>query len=83
MKKTMSVLMVTMISFVFIGSAMAGRVKDRQVNQQKLIHQGIHSGELSGREVRVLEKEQRQVQRTKKRAWSDGVSTTKERAHIE
>ena len=58
------------------------KVKDRQINQQKRIKQGIKSGELSKRETLRLQKQQASVQRTKKRAKADGVVTKKERARI-
>lgn len=83
MKKTISIIMVTVLSVVCVSSAMAGRIKDRQVNQQKRIHQGVHSGELTIREVKTLEKEQRKINQSKKRAWSDGVLTPKERGRLE
>ena len=83
MKKVMSILMITAFSFVFVSSAMAGRIKNRQVHQQKRINQGAHSGELTHREVKVLEKEQRHVQQTKKKVWADGELTPRERVRLE
>ena len=83
MKKAMSILMVTMFSFVCVSSVTAGRIKNRQINQTKRIHQGLHSGELTGREIKRLGKEQRSVQQTKQRAWSDGTLTPKERVRLE
>jgi hypothetical protein len=83
MKKAISILMIIVFSIVCVSPAMAGRVVDRQVNQQKRIHKGVHSGELTGREVWGLEKEQRHVQRLQKKAWSDGVLTPKERVRLE
>jgi len=82
MKKAIGILMVTMFSFICANSAMAGKIKNRQVNQQKRIHQGIHSGELTGREIKNLEKEQLRIQKTKKRAWSDGTLSPKERLQL-
>ena len=83
MKKSMSIMMVTVFSFVCVASAMAGRIKNRQVHQQKRIHQGVHSGELTRREIKVLKKEQRHVQQTKKKVWSDGELTRRERVRLE
>jgi hypothetical protein len=70
--------------FAFSGVAMAaGRVGHRQIRQQARIHQGIWSGDLTRGEVRGLERQQLRVQRTKRRAWSDGQLQPWERAHME
>ena len=69
--------------FLFADFAFAGRVKHRQVRQQKRIHQGVASGELTKREVYRLEREQAQVQRSKRRALSDGTLTARERLRLE
>ena len=58
------------------------KVTKRQVKQQKRIGKGVKSGELTKGEVVKLERQQRRVNRTKKRAKSDGVVTKKERAVI-
>ena len=83
MKKTITILMAAVFSIACVSPAIAGRVMDRQVRQQKRIHQGIHSGELTGQEIRGLEKEQRHIRRSKKKAWSDGKLTPKERLRLE
>ena len=72
-----------MVSFVGIDSAFAGRVKNRQVKQQKRIHQGVRSGELTKGEAIRLEKQQKHIQKSKRRAWSDGKLTPKERVRLE
>ena len=77
------VLIAVVTSFVFADFAFAGRVKNRQVRQQKRIHQGIKSSELTGREVYRLEREQHRLQRSKRRALSDGTLTAKERIRLE
>ncbi len=83
MRKGMSIIMVAVFSFVCVSSAMAGRIKNRQVCQQKRIHQGVHSGELTRREVKSLEKEQRHVRQTKKKVWADGELSPRERVRVE
>ena len=70
-------------SFALCDVALAGRVVRRQVRQQRRIHQGIRSGELTCRETRRLEREQIRIQRTKRRAWSDGRLTPRERVRLE
>jgi hypothetical protein len=83
--KKFGIVMMTLMFFglISVEAAMAGRVGNRQIRQQKRIHQGIHSGELTGREVRALQREQRHVQRSKRRAWSDGELTPGERIRLE
>ena len=76
-------LIAVVTSFVFADFAFAGRVKNRQVRQQKRIHQGIKSSELTGREAYRLEREQHRLQRSKRRALSDGTLTAKERFKLE
>jgi len=58
-------------------------VRRRQVNQQKRIHQGVKSGELTGPETRKLEREQAKIQRSKVRARSDGEVTPQERLRLQ
>ncbi len=82
--KKMVILMTAMVfTLVAVDAALAGRVKNRQVRQQKRIHQGVQSGELTKRETVRLQKEQRHINRTKKRALSDGELTRKERIRLE
>ncbi len=64
-------------------SSFAGRIRHRQYRQQKRIHQGVHSGQLTWRETRSLEREQRHIRQSRRRAWSDGRLTPRERARLE
>ena len=83
-KTTLTLAMAALIT-TFAGAdvALAGRIADRQIRQQKRIHQGIRSGELTRREVGRLEKQQLKIQRHKKRAWRDGTLTPRERVRME
>ena len=85
MKKFSMVLAIATLVTIFIGTdaALAGRVVHRQVRQQKRIHQGVRSGELTRRETRSLEKDQFKIQRYKKKAWRDEKLTPKERMRLE
>jgi hypothetical protein len=56
------------------------KVKDRQVNQQKRIVKGAKAGEVNKQEAIRLEKQQKRINRSKKRAKADGQVTKKERA---
>ena len=58
-------------------------VNQRQKNQQRRIHEGVKSGELTRHETRKLEREQAHIQRDKMKAKSDGDFTPKERAKIQ
>ena len=72
------------VSFLFCAdAAFAGRVKHRQIRQQKRIHQGVRSGELTRGEACRLERQQAHLQRSKRRAWSDGTLTRRERVRLE
>jgi hypothetical protein len=71
------------VSVMGAGSAWAGRVGDRQHWQKNRIRQGVQSGELTRKEVRVLVKEQRRIQKFKSFARSDGRITPKERWKLE
>ena len=57
-------------------------VKGKQINQQKRILQGAKSGEVNKRELVRLERQQRRINRSKKRAKADGKVSGKERAKI-
>ena len=84
MKKFAILLSVMLIfSYVAIEFAQAGRAGKRQVRQQKRIHQGVKSGELTKKETLRLEREQRRIQKTKHKAIKDGELTPKERIRLE
>ena len=83
MKKALTVAVVAMSAVVWVQPIWAGRVGNRQVRQDKRIHQGIHSGELTRGETRRLVRQQHHIQHAKQRAWSDGTLTRKEKAGLE
>ncbi|PHN06857.1 hypothetical protein CRP01_10580 [Flavilitoribacter nigricans DSM 23189 = NBRC 102662] len=58
------------------------KVADRQVNQQKRIIKGAKDGEVSKKEAVRLERQQKRINRSKKRAKADGEVTKKERAKL-
>lgn len=89
MKKIYSILVVLSISLMLSLSTFAQEpgtktpvVRKHQVNQQKRIHQGVRSGELTRKETRKLEKEQHEINQDKREAKSDGTVTTEERKEI-
>ena len=85
MKKFSMITTIALIitGFVFVNSASAGRAGKRQVNQQKRIHQGVKSGEITKKEFKHLEREQARLQKSKKRAFSDGKLTGREKLMLE
>ena len=69
--------------FFFADTMLAGRVGNRQIRQQKRIHQGVASGQLAWGEAWALEREQVRIQRHKRRAWRDGWLSPGERLRLE
>ncbi|MDG1663205.1 MAG: hypothetical protein P8H97_07530 [Pseudomonadales bacterium] len=63
--------------------AMAGSINERQSSQQDRIKQGIHSGELTPNEARILGRQQVKTHRKEARFKSDGTFSFKERAKIQ
>jgi hypothetical protein len=59
------------------------RVSQRQHRQDRRIHQGVRSGELTRREFVRLEREQYDIQQEKREAKSDGTVTRRERAELQ
>ena len=86
MRKILTLAVITMLlasGLVFADAARAGKAVNRQIRQQKRIHQGVKSGELTDGEKRVLKQEQRHIQKAKRRAWSDGELSTAERVRLD
>ena len=85
MKKFSMIMTIALIitGFVFVNSTSAGRAGKRQINQQRRIHQGVRSGEITKKEFKLLEREQARLQKSKKRALSDGELTRREKIKLE
>ncbi len=79
----LTVLIAAATCLLFVNTAFAERPGNRQINQQKRIHQGVKSGEVTKKEYRRLEREQAKIQRSKQQAWQDGKLTAKERVRLE
>jgi hypothetical protein len=58
------------------------QVRRRAVNQQKRIHQGVKSGELTHHEATTLRHNQRDTRQDIRKAKSNGKITTAERKDI-
>ena len=74
---------IVITGFIFLDAALAGQWLKRQTNQQKRICQGVASGELTRCEAGRLEREQRHIQKQKRKAWSDGILMPCERTCLE
>ena len=83
--KKIAILLSVVLAFYYltINFVLAGRVGNRQIKQQKRIHQGLKSGELTRKEALRLEREQRRIQKTKHHALKDGELTPKEKIRLE
>lgn len=57
-------------------------VNARQRNQERRIEQGRHSGQLTPREYRQLNRQQTHIRRMERRMQSDGRFTWRERARV-
>ena len=79
-----NIIFISLFSFISFSVTSQAQMQTPQVNQrqgvqQKRIHQGIKSGELTKGEVVKLEQQQKRVQKHKELVKSDGVVTKKER----
>lgn len=57
-------------------------VKGRQIQQQKRIAEGVKDDELSRKEVKTLQRDQRRINRSKNKAKADGKVTKAERVAL-
>jgi len=84
--KKLSILTILMIAlFISVDMAQAGRGRagNRQIKQQKRIHQGVESGELTRKEATHLEREQHRIQKSKQEALKNGELTQEGRLRLE
>ena len=80
MKKILfTLVMICLSGLIFSGQAMAGKLEQRQVWQQKKIWQGVKKGQLTRYEARNLWHQQQKIQRLKKFFWRDGRLNRQER----
>ncbi len=84
---------VIIIAFLVVGAFFTAQAQEsvatrtkvadtRQVTQRARIAEGRQSGELTHREARALNAQQRNIRRTKQRAKADGVVTKSEKRQI-
>lgn len=83
MKKTIAILIILVVSFTVVSAqTLTPKINRTQKNQQLRIHQGVKSGELTRRETRKLENQQKAIKHDKRIAKADGVVTPGERKQI-
>ncbi len=58
-------------------------VDERMWDQQRRIERGVENGALTHWETQTLEREQRQVDRERRKAWNDGYLSPQERRHLD
>jgi hypothetical protein len=78
-KNVIVLTLVIVMGMAWAGSASAGPLKKRLVNQQHRIRNGVASGELSYREARRLRHHHRMVRRLRHHFLADGRLTHGER----
>lgn len=79
MKSILSIFIFAMLSW----HAEAQTASDvRQVNQRVRVHQGVKTGEITRREQRRLNSQQRHIRRVERRAKADGNYTRQERRMV-
>ncbi|OGP32965.1 MAG: hypothetical protein A2X88_08970 [Deltaproteobacteria bacterium GWC2_65_14] len=74
-----------MAAIVLAGStpALAAEIGQRQMNQQRRIHQGLRNGSLTPGEAARLEREQFRTERLERRLKADGDFTCRDRARVQ
>jgi len=71
------------LSYSALAQTATPGVDQRQAEQQARIQQGVASGQLTAREKRRLQGEQRAIARAKAHAKADGTVTAQERARLQ
>jgi hypothetical protein len=81
MKKTIPLLLATLIAAPVFAQSLQGDV-NRDLRQQQRIESGLKSGQLTTREAARLEREEAGVERAEAKASRDGTISAKEQARI-
>lgn len=87
MKRLIGILTMTVVTgAMMVGSALAGSadpvVKQREINQQQRIQQGINNGRLTPAEAGRLEAQQAKIRQDESRMKADGTLTPRERRKL-
>lgn len=84
MKRLVSIALLAafVMSISIVASAQSPYINRRERNEQRRIHQGIRSGELTRREAARLRSQQARIRVAERYAKADGRFTRRERARI-
>ncbi len=80
--KTLSLLVVTLVSASAFSQTASPGINERQKNEAARINQGVASGELTKKETVQLRTEQKAIRAEKRAFKADGKLTAAERAQI-
>lgn len=84
MKKLIAFVVITVVSVTMcLAQDATPRANVRQGAQRARIHEGRTDGDLTRGEAKALNREQRHIRRTERRAKADGTVTTTEKRKIE
>lgn len=70
------------IAFLNPSSASAGEIRDREVNQQQRIYNGVRQGEISRKEYRNLEAREARIEAQRRAYLRDGNLNRREAARL-
>ncbi len=73
---------VSAIAFLNPSSASAGTIRDREINQQQRIYQGVKQGEISQKEYRNLEIREAKIAAERRAFLRDGNLSTREKLRL-
>jgi hypothetical protein len=82
MKSVMVTLLVVLSAGSVLSQTQTPRVDRRERRQQARIQEGVKSGELTGKEAKQLEAQQRKIQKEKMQAKADGTLSPAERMKL-
>jgi hypothetical protein len=74
--------LVSAIAVLNPSSASAGEIRDREVNQQERIYQGVRQGEISQQEYKKLELREAKIAAERRAFLRDGDLSRKEAARL-
>lgn len=83
MKATLLTFIMVLASVALFAQSNPPRVDAREGAQRARIHEGRQDGEVTRREARALNREQRNIHRTEKRAKADGKVGPREKRRLE
>jgi hypothetical protein len=83
MKQVFAIVLLIMVALVTQAQTQTRRADTRQKAQRVRIAEGRQDGDLTNQEAAALNKQQRHIRRTERRAKADGVVTPREKMKLE